>query len=69
MARGRWAGALRDVGSCPEQPLEPDAVAGRVGHRLHRGGQQRERCKHADTLKARNHWKGVGWVLVRISFK
>lgn len=41
-------------------------MEGRVGCCPHRGGEQMDGCKHADTLKARNHWKGVGGVLVRI---
>lgn len=33
----------------------------------HRGGQQRDGCKHADTLKARSHLKGgLEGLLVRI---
>lgn len=30
-AQGRWGGALSDVGSCLEQPLEPNSVEGRAG--------------------------------------
>lgn len=54
-------GALQDVGRCPEQPLEPDSVEGRVGSCPHRDSQQRDGCKHADTLKAQKSPEG-GWV-------
>lgn len=52
---GLQSRALSDVGSCLEQPLESNSVEGRAGGRPKRDG-----CKHADTLKARNRWKGVG---------
>lgn len=59
--RAAGVGALHDVGSCLEQPLESDSVEGREGSCPHRDRLQRGRCKHADTLKARKSLEG-GWV-------
>lgn len=59
--RAAGVGALHDVGSCLEQPLESDSVEGREGSRPHRDRLQRGGCKHADTLKARKSLEG-GWV-------
>lgn len=47
--------------------MEPNSVEGRARALPTQGGnQQRDGCKHADTLKAQNHRKGAGWALVRI---
>lgn len=60
---------LAVVWNSPWNPILWRAGRGRAGELpawVAGGSQQRDGCKHADTLKARNHWKGAGWALVRI---
>lgn len=60
-AQSHWGRALSDVGSCLKTALGTQFCGGQGRGATHTGGsQQRDGCKHADTLKARNHWKGLG---------